>query len=674
MGNIFNNNRHDIRLQINYDEYWDFFLNKEWYNHSDFSGNKLHDKCLIAYIDTDFFECIGDNWLYSTNSYQWESGVSIGYTLYNVGYTGVDNGLIQFNKDKISNKDFPKIFSESEFSFEEDDLRLKLHAVSGNTMKYEYPLRIENNLVRLNGGFYQGVFKTECDKYQILPSSVYNDVWDFEFVLKKEEFEKESEKTLNDSHPNNKGFFFYLGTRAENKWCFLYDKKLSGETITTDNEIDFQGMDCEPSTFYNVDWYDDLEEWRIEEEEKKKIIDIDDYINYRYYPNQILVEYDDYNEYFDEDYIDDTFAKPLPLKLDKNKYFEDLKDCCKDFYYCGGEEKQKKKTTIMTKILCCGCGKCRQLKTEVVSFVKGEPKCCSDKYLFDEYVGGLDDEFNWFGDTEYVEPEIDISNFDYQTAKYGLSIDNSNRYKTIYSDNKFLLFHRGKDCVTIGNWVEDTIVEYRQVRNNFKGNLFLLMNRTCTGYTVQTIDDLKEQYNEKYNLYEDIYNNALGFRITDNGEIGYRYVSVDCEISGDNKIKIYEGYSKPNIISESKWHVIHVKLFGGRKTMYLQFYVDGKLKYTTAEMPLLNLRKLIEEDEKQELVPFNLSLGGGTQGLCDMILPNYMKQYNTVLPIEEYFAGTFIGWMKIFRWYNCTMELINIRNNFNFEMNNLKKK
>ena len=36
--------------------------------------------------------------------------------------------------------------------------------------------------------------------------------------------EKESDKTLNDKYPNNKGIFFYIGTRAENKWIYLYDK------------------------------------------------------------------------------------------------------------------------------------------------------------------------------------------------------------------------------------------------------------------------------------------------------------------------------------------------------------------------------------------------------------------------------------------------------------------
>ena len=97
--------------------------------------------------------------------------------------------------------------------------------------------------------------------------------------------------------------------------------------------------------------------------------------------------------------------------------------------------------------------------------------------------------------------------------------------------------------------------------------------------------------------------------------------------------------------------------------MYFKFYVDGRLKYITKEVPLLNLRKLYEEEEKQELVPYNISLGGGTQGVCDVIMPDYMKVYNVLLPLEEYFGGTFIGYIKIFRWYNCTMELMNIRNN-----------
>lgn len=49
-----------------------------------------------------------------------------------------------------------------------------------------------------------------------------------------------------------------------------------------------------------------------------------------------------------------------------------------------------------------------------------------------------------------------------------------------------------------------------------------------------------------------------------------------------------------------------------------------------------------------------------------------MKVYENVFPLEENFGGTFIGYIKVFRWYNCNMEIMDIRNNFNFEKLNLR--
>ena len=51
-----------------------------------------------------------------------------------------------------------------------------------------------------------------------------------------------------------------------------------------------------------------------------------------------------------------------------------------------------------------------------------------------------------------------------------------------------------------------------------------------------------------------------------------------------------------------------------------------KLIFCNKELPKLDLRHLKEEKRKQEGVPFNISLGGGTQGLCETILPNYMLE------------------------------------------------
>jgi hypothetical protein len=90
------------------------------------------------------------------------------------------------------------------------------------------------------------------------------------------------------------------------------------------------------------------------------------------------------------------------------------------------------------------------------------------------------------------------------------------------------------------------------------------------------------------------------------------------------------------------------------------------------ELPMIDLRKLNEIDEKQETVPYNISLGGGTQGLINVVLPNYMIDPYRKYPLEKHFAGTFIGYFKSFKMYDGNLESFDIFNNFKYEMNNLK--
>ena len=269
MANLKDNNYHNLKIRVNKDEYWDFFINKDSYGHFLSNSNRMYDNCLISYIDVSLPECYsGDTWLFGSSNYQWESAYTTTYTLNNIGYTAIDNGFFSYRKDRISNKDFFEIFTKSKYDIVENDNRLKLHAVSGNTLLYEYPVHIENDAIKLNGGFYQGFFMTECN----------GDFWEFEFELNKCELEKESNKTLNDKYPNNKGIFFYLGTRAENKWIYMYDEddvegKESCFTLSYDDYIEDAHIDKKD---YIVGNFYDVEPEYIED-------DIDDYVNFNYY-------------------------------------------------------------------------------------------------------------------------------------------------------------------------------------------------------------------------------------------------------------------------------------------------------------------------------------------------------------------------------------------------------
>ena len=331
-----------------------------------------------------------------------------------------------------------------------------------------------------------------------------------------------------------------------------------------------------------------------------------------------------------------------------------------DTWCCDIEEKKKTKTKQISFFTACGC-----VKQAYVKVPDDDDTKLAGCDLFGE--GDYIDDYDGLDyDTDYWEPELNINDFEFLTAD-GFKINSANDY-FFYTDNKFMLFDRTCSGYTTRDWVEGTQMMYFGKRNKFKGNLFILMNRTCTGYTVKDIDKLRDEANNEYtDLYNDIYNNAFALRITDDGELGYRYLVLDCESENEHKYTVMEGYSFPGVISDCEWHTVHLKIknFFGKIKLY--FYVDGKLVYVTRELPNFNFHKLNDLYEKQEGVPFNISLGGGTQGLAETIMPNYMLNPTKVYPLEENFAGTFIGYMRSFKFYNCGMEYMNILNNYKWE-------
>lgn len=660
MGNLNVNNYHNLKMRINHDEYWDFFINKDTFGYySTSSASALNENGLISYIDLCDSACTdGSSWLYAKSGYTWEDAVAIDNTLYNISYLGVDNGLFTFRKDRITNADFVKLFQSNSYTISENDVRLKLHAVSGNTLQYEYPLHIEECQAILNGGFFQGFFKTECDKYQVLPTSFDDgDTYNFEFVLNKCDLEKESNKTLNDKYPNNKGIFFYVGTRAENKWIYLYDEDdIDGLESCTELGVDdyVDGGEIDKKDYIIGNFYD-IDDFEVPQDPP---LDMDDYTDFVWYDREYepidACDWEDMSDYLDIDY--EKKLKPI----DENTKKEVLGWCC------NGEDdgEYEVEYSLVPFFRGCGCPvRYKKVVTSVTDY-DGDPTPNGCDYFGGDYIGDLDSMVD--EDHDYIESEVDITDFEYYTDN-GFNLAEGNQYY-FYTDNKFLMFDRTKDGKNVGNWVEGTEFMYYGRKSHFNGNLFILMNRTKTGYTVNTIDSLRDENANYYDPYKDIYDNALAFRITDNGEIGYRFLTVGCDKEGRDKASILEGYSNENVIPNCEWSVVNVRLsFVGGDKMKLMFYVNGKLVYITKELPRLKLKALDEIYEKQEGVPYNMSLGGGTQGLAETIQRNYMLNPSRVYPLEQYFAGSFIGYMKSFKIYNEFMESLVIQNNFNYE-------
>jgi hypothetical protein len=182
---------------------------------------------------------------------------------------------------------------------------------------------------------------------------------------------------------------------------------------------------------------------------------------------------------------------------------------------------------------------------------------------------------------------------------------------------------------------------------------------TTTGTTTQYCDELSE--------------NALGFRITPDGKIGYRKmtVSVGCYNNEDRitGTTMEEGYSEtPFVQSGNTWYHIVVtytqnSVKHGLPAGTLRFWVNGRVVYRVKNFIGLQLRALDEWSNKQLGVPFNISWGGGTQGLLESQTFGGPDPADDGLDLETNFAGTFEGELSQLRFYEKPLNILEIRNN-----------
>ena len=94
-------------------------------------------------------------------------------------------------------------------------------------------------------------------------------------------------------------------------------------------------------------------------------------------------------------------------------------------------------------------------------------------------------------------------------------------------------------------------------------------------------------------------------------------------------------------------------------------YVNGYLKWTLEDFDEFIFKELNEYREKQQGVPFNYSLGGGTQGLIESNTVNGPDVEDEDLVIQDNFAGTFEGGVARFKLYGCALDVTTIRQEIN---------
>jgi hypothetical protein len=161
-----------------------------------------------------------------------------------VGLTGIDNGLTK-EMSGITMTAFTGLYTTTAETFNRYiyDRRFKMHPISGNTTpanrlwddnSYEYDLSYVDaggdigTVAKLNGGFFQGFYKLQGYDYEVFPTRV-SQGWSVELMLKYQ-FTGDTNVGLNARYPDNKGTFFFMGSRAENKFYHYADGSPSSDT------------------------------------------------------------------------------------------------------------------------------------------------------------------------------------------------------------------------------------------------------------------------------------------------------------------------------------------------------------------------------------------------------------------------------------------------------------
>jgi len=584
-------------------------------------------------------------------------------TLCDVGLTGIDNGLVDkmtgetLNYTKGLYNDFLK-FDRLHF-----DRRFKLFQVTGYTQSnnkfsgitkdtlYEVVSKNDPQFGKyheLYGGFYQGFYKLFGFDYEVLPERSSKG-WSVEMLLRPR-FVNEynplpTETTLNEIYPKNKNTFFYFGTRSENKFYHHADGHpncLTGYTRVTNS---LSGC---PSTCACCD---------------RTVTD--SRCVYVYPPRSYNNQHDPHLNY------------GCPL--------------------CGGDKKIS---------LTCGCGcnesscetcgwECQIHNCETVilptptpsptptptpSCETQTPVCtptCTKCETCDECTTCGPTGFTSIEYTCETDPLFDVMS---NNISFKLCGDIKNPQIGV----KVLRFTGGCEttgtCVTgktyvtgytIDEYCSPPIYPYCEIVNPdfLNEEHWFLVNVTWERYSWFDFCDLKFYGGlfdiTKFEYLESLANNSVELirpPLTHNDKSGELIELVNLNETW---------------LDEKKYRL-------GR----LKIYVNGKKIYTIEDFEEVIPRGLFTDKEKQIGVPFNMSWGGGTQGLhenltfssCSALTSNYIQDpeclpnnilsgttlsgLSTNILLEQNFGGTFDGGISQFRFYIEPLESDEIKHNF----------
>ncbi len=243
----------------------------------------------------------------------------------------------------------------------------------------------------------------------------------------------------------------------------------------------------------------------------------------------------------------------------------------------------------------------------------------------------------------------------------------------IDTDNKFTFFNRTKEGKTTCDYSGETITLEVERNNSLEENKFVTYNRTKEGKTTCDDDIILDNNNILKDYKKDIINNVFGIYIDDNGYIGYRTVDFDC----DNEYIVNDIKSDVSLIENDTWYHLIFKIVYDKELLdcdlinkpirkgKLMIYINGYLKYTFNDFKEIIPFDIDNHKEKVQSVAYNISIGGGSQGLIETITLDGQDPNDLNLIIEENFAGTFIGGINKFKIYEKPLTFCQIKEIFN---------
>lgn len=582
-----------------------------------------------------------------------------------IGLTGIDNGLVNRMTGQTITFTNGLLNDSLKFNRLDFDRRFKMFQVTGytntpnirfsgfnNTVLYEVISKndpLVGKYHELYGGFYQGFYKLHGYDYDIFPERMTKG-WSVEMILKPRLFNEyvpgPGETTLNEIYPNNKNTFFYFGTRAENKFYHHADGTpncFTGYTRVTTPLTGLSTCAC----------------CNLEIKNSRCI--------YVYPPRSKDGKHDPRINY----------------------------GCDK----CGG---------LKTTQLSCGCGcdkpQCETCGWECQTHVCPPtptptptpsptptptsnnciitPTCtptCTKCDTCDDCLDCKPEGFSSIEDTCEKDPL-------YDSMSNAFSLRLCGDPKNPQIGVRFLRFTG--DCTTSGECSTSGITY-------------------STGYTITDICTppiyprcekenpawLNEEHWFQVNVVWERYTWFDYCDLKYRGGLGDITKQVYLESLANNSTSLISTpYTKENgkvaekidlINLNEKW-LIEGKMRKGR----LKIYINGKIFHTVEDFEEIIPRALNTDKEKQVGVPFNISWGGGTQGLREnltfssMTLPNgpYIQDpecfptndltgttfngLNTNILIEQNFAGTFEGAISQFRMYVEPLSAPEVKHNF----------